>query len=303
MSDVGYRMSDPGTRHPGTSHIPHPTPDIRTIHPTALIDDHADLADDVTVGPYAVIGPNVKIGPGCRIESHVVITGHTTLGRNNRVGHHSVLGSDPQDLKYRGEDTTLTVGDNNDVREFVTMHLGTANGGGSTTVGSDNLLMVGAHIAHDSHVADRCILANNVLLAGHVTIEDCAVISGGAAIHHYVTVGRYAFVGGNAGVVHDCPPYMNTDGHPARVRGVNSIGLQRHQFDAATVERLKVACRLLYRGEAGNHATGVEQLRHDYPDDPIIRQVCQFAKRATASENGRYLETLRKDNKRRTPTR
>jgi len=273
------------------------------VHPTAIIEDGARLAGDVTVGPYAVIGPKATIGPATRIESHVVIAGRTTIGRANRIGHHSVLGGDPQDLKHRGEDTELIVGDHNDVREFVTMHRGTANGGGRTTVGDNNLLMVGAHIAHDSHLADRCILANNVLLAGHVTIEHCAVVSGGAAIHHYVTVGQYAFVGGNAGVVHDCPPYMNTDGHPARVRGVNSIGLHRHQFDPAVIERLKVACRLLYRGEAGNHAEGIEQLTRDYPDDPYIAELCAFARRATASENGRHLETTRKDNKRRTPTR
>jgi len=302
MADVGYRVSDVKGRHE-PSHIVHRTSYMPGIHPTAIVDDEAQLADDVTVGPYCVIGPHAVIGSGCRIESHVVIAGHTTLGRNNRIGHHSVLGGDPQDLKYRGENTQLIVGDHNDIREFVTIHLGTANGGGSTTVGNNNLLMVGAHVAHDSHIADRCILANNVLLAGHVVIEDCAVISGGAAIHHYVTIGQYAFVGGNAGVVHDCPPFMNTDGHPARVRGVNSIGLARHRFNDAAIERLKVACRMLYRREAGTHAAGIDQVEQDYPDDPMVREVCAFARRATASENGRYRESLRPDNKRQTPTR
>lgn len=257
----------------------------------------------MTVGPYSVIGPKATLGKGTRIESHVVITGNTTLGRNNRIGHHCVLGGDPQDLKYNGENTTLVVGDDNDVREFVTMHVGTANGGGTTTIGDGNLFMVGAHIAHDSHVANRCILANNVLLAGHVTIEDCAVISGGAAIHHYVTIGQYAFVGGNSGVVHDCPPFMNSDGHPARVRGVNVIGLHRHRFAEPVIERLKVACRLLYRREFGSHAEGIDQIEQDYPDDAHIKMVCDFARCATQSENGRYRETLRKDNKRQNPTK
>jgi UDP-N-acetylglucosamine acyltransferase len=274
------------------------------IHPTAVVDRQAELAQDARIGPYSVIGPEVSIGPGCQVMSHVVITGRTTLGQNNRVWHHTVLGAEPQDLKYRGEPAYLEIGDRNDIREFVTMHIGTANGGGATTVGDDNLFMVGAHVAHDSHVASHCILANNALLAGHITIEDYAVISGGAAIHHYVTIGRYAFIGGNSGVVHDCPPYMNTDGHPARVRSVNTIGLHRHQFDEATIENLKGVCRLIYRRDNGqNQEAGIAHAEAEFGSDPACHEVCRFARRAAQGINGRQREALRPDNKRVTPPR
>lgn len=269
------------------------------IHPTAIVDPKAELADGVVVGPYAVIGPHVRIGAGTRLDSHVVIEGHTTLGENNRVFHHATLGTEPQDLKYRGGPTELVIGDDNDVREFVTMHRGTENGGNTTTVGNGNLFMVGAHVAHDSHVASRAILANNALLAGHVTIDDYAVISGGAAIHHFVSIGRYAFVGGNSGVVHDCPPYMVSDGHPARVRGVNLIGLHRHNFDEDVIDRLKAVYRLLYRHEVCNQSEGIAQVETQFNGDPIIREVLDFARRAAEGVNGRYFEAKRHDNKRR----
>jgi UDP-N-acetylglucosamine acyltransferase len=163
--------------------------------------------------------------------------------------------------------------------------------------------MVGAHIAHDSHVGDRCILANNVLLAGHITIDDCAVLSGGVAIHHYVRVGRYSFVGGNSGVVHDCPPYMNSDGHPARVRSINLIGLHRHGFSEQTIENLKAVCRMLYKRENGNQADVIDRVEREFGDDPACREVCDFARIAAEGPNGRQREAQRKDNKRKSPTR
>lgn len=273
------------------------------IHPTAIVDPKATLAPDVIIGPYCIIGPEVTIGAGCELMSHVVITGRTTLGVNNRVWHHAVLGGEPQDLKFRGEPSTLVIGDDNDIREFVTMHIGTANGGGMTSVGSRNLFMVGAHVAHDSHVGSRCVLANNVLLAGHITIGDYAVISGGAAIHHYVRVGRYAFVGGNSGVVHDAPPYMNSDGHPARVRSVNFIGLHRHNFDEECIERLKAVCRLLYKRENGNQADVIDEVEAQFGHDPACREVCEFARVAAHGPNGRQDEAQRPDDKRHSPTR
>jgi len=195
------------------------------IHPTALVDRNAKLADDVAVGAYAVIGPKVTIGRHTRVGSHTVIEGRTSIGHNNRIGHHVCLGQYPQDLKYRGEDSTLEIGDHNDIRENVTMHIGTENGGGRTAIGSHNYLMVGAHVAHDCIIGDHTILSNNVMLAGHIIIHDHAILAGGAGVSHYVTIGRYAFIGGLAGIVHDCPPFMATDGHPARVRSVNAIGL------------------------------------------------------------------------------
>ncbi len=273
------------------------------IHPTAIVDGAAELADDCVVGPYCVIGPHVTVGPGTRLDSHVVLAGHTTLGRGNHLFSHVVLGEAPQDLKYQGEPTTLTLGDDNEIREFVTMHTGTANGDGCTTVGDRNMFMVGAHIAHDSHIGNHCILANNVLLAGHITIEDCAVVSGGTAIHHFVTIGRYAFIGGNSGLVHDAPPFMVSDGHPARVRGVNLIGLQRHHFDEAHVEHLKYAYRLLYKREQGNQNGAIDALEAELPGVACIGELCDFARRAAGGVHGRYRETLRRDDKRHSPPR
>ncbi len=272
------------------------------IHPTAVVDPGADLADDVVVGPHSVIGPNVTLGEGTRIGSGTVIEGCTILGRHNRVFHHALVGCEPQDLKYRGEKTTLVIGDHNDIRENVTIHVGTENGGGSTTVGSHNLFMVGSHIAHDSHVGDRCVLSNNVLLAGHIVVEDYAVIGGSAAITQYVTVGRYAYVGGLSGVVHDCPPFMVTDGHPAQVRGANLIGLARHRFDATSVDKLKAAYRLLW-GRRGNCQTGLEALEQAHGDDPHIAELCAFVQRSGRQRHGRHAEQFRRDDRRSSPAR
>ena len=271
------------------------------IHPTSLIDPAARLGQDVRVGPYSVIGPQVKIGAGTQIQSHAVIEGRTTIGCHNRIFHHATLGCEPQDLKYHGEPGTLEIGDHNDIREFVTMHIGTENGGGGTSVGSRNLLMVGVHIAHDSHIGHHVIMANNVLLAGHVFIDDYAVVSGGAAIHHFVTIGRYAFIGGNAGVVHDCPPYMISEGHPACVRGVNTIGLERHDFSTSAIENLKETYRLMFKREEGNQSEVIDRVEQQFAADSCVMEVCGFSRRMTDGIYGRWRETQRRDNKRTYP--
>lgn len=274
------------------------------IHPTAVVDRNAQLADDVVVGPFTVIGPKVRIGQGTVIGSHCVLEARTIMGRYNRVFHHVYLGGEPQDLKYRGEDGSLEIGDHNDIRENVSMHIGTDNGGGKSTVGSHNLIMVGAHIAHDSHVGDHCILSNNAMLAGHIVVGDHAILAGGAAVSHYVTIGRYAFVGGLSGVVHDCPPFMVSDGHPARARGVNSIGLTRHRFEEQTIENLKKAYLLLYSRRSGrSYAAALEEVEATLGDDPHVVELLDFARRTADALNGRYAESLRRDDKRRTPTR
>jgi UDP-N-acetylglucosamine acyltransferase len=273
------------------------------IHPTAIVDRNARIADDVQIGPYTMVGPKVTIGKGTVIGSHCVLEGRTTIGQYNRIFHHVTLGQEPQDLKYRGEDATLIVGDHNDIRELVTMHIGTANGGGSTTVGSHNLFMVNVHIAHDCHVGSHCILANNVMLAGHVNVEDHAVISGAAAISHFVTVGQYAFIGGLSAVVTDCPPYMSSDGHPARVRSFNKVGLVRHRFDPESIDAIGRAYVLIFGKRARNLAAGLEEAEARLGHDPYVTQVIQFVRRAAAAPHGRHLESLRPDNKRVTPTR
>jgi UDP-N-acetylglucosamine acyltransferase len=274
------------------------------IHPTAVVDRNAKIADDVTVGPFSVIGPRVQIGSGTSIASHCVIEGRTTLGRFNRVFHHCFLGGEPQDLKFRGEDATLEIGDYNDIRENVTMHIGTANGLGKTVVGSHNLIMVAAHIAHDCVVGDHCILSNAVLLAGHIEINDHAILAGAAAVSHYVTIGRYAYVGGLSGVVHDVPPFMISDGHPARVRAINAIGLGRHQFEPETIENLRKACQLLYtRKTEGSFLAALEEVDATMGHDAAVAELVTFARRMSDAPNGRYAEIARRDDKRRTPTR
>jgi UDP-N-acetylglucosamine acyltransferase len=270
-------------------------------HPTALVDPAAHLAEDVEIGPFTIVGPRVRIGAGTAVGAHCIIENLTTLGSGNKIGHHVCLGSRPQDLKFHGEEATCTIGDNNDIRENVTVHLGTENGGNDTSIGNGNLLMVGSHIAHDCHVRNRCIFANNVMLAGHVVVNDHAVISGGTAVSHYVTIGRHAFLGGLAGVVHDCPPFMVSDGHPNRCRGVNLIGLTRHGFTPDTLDALKRAYRALYgkRTErTGNPVDLLEELTAEHGHNPVALEFLDFFRRTTAAPNGRFAESERKDNKR-----
>lgn len=273
------------------------------IHPTAEIDSQATIAEDVEIGPYAVIGPHVQIDSGTTIGSHVVIEGHTRIGKCNEIFPHATLGQKPQDLKYHGEPAELIIGHHNEIREHVTMHIGTENGGGSTSVGNHNLIMVASHIAHDSHIANHCVLANNVLLAGHITIHDHANIGGAAALHHYVTVGRNAFVAGMARVTHDCPPFMITEGYPAQVRGVNLIGLARHEFSRQEIDQLKRAYLALYgRHRQTNHEQAIVQLRAAIPEQnsPYLEELLDFAEATAQSRSGRQAETHRRDDKRTT---
>jgi UDP-N-acetylglucosamine acyltransferase len=275
-----------------------------TIHPTAIVDPKAQLADDVVVGPYTLIGPNVRIGKGTRLGAHCIVENHTTIGEHNVIGHHVILGALPQDLKFRGEPATLIIGDHNDIRENVTAHIGTENGGGSTSIGSRNLLMVGAHVAHDCHIRSNTILANNVMLAGHIEIQDHAIVSGGAAITHYTTVGRYAFIGGTAGVVKDCPPFMISDGNHAYVRGVNVIGLTRHRFEKDTIDRLKRAYSALFgrrsrtSGAGGGLFQTIDQLRAEHNGDPVLRELLDFIHASAQAPHGRAAELARRDDKR-----
>lgn len=272
------------------------------IHPTAIIDPKAQIADDAQIGPYCHIGPHVTLGPGTRLVGHVTILGHTTLGSHNTVWPFATLGGDPQDLKFRGEPSRLIVGDQNVIRESVTIHLGTENGGGVTTVGSDNLIMVGTHVAHDCIIGNHIVLANAVHLAGHIVIEDQVVVSGASGVHHYVTLGQYAFIGGMTRIVHDAPPFMIVEGNPSTVRGVNTIGLNRHQFPEATVDRLKDAYRRLFRrgqddGAAPTVAQNLARLEADYPDDECISVLIEFIRRSSIGLFGRYLESQRTDDR------
>lgn len=226
------------------------------IHKTAIISDKAKLAQGVSVGPYAVIGDGADIGKDCQIGAHCVIEGNTTIGANTQVFTGAVIGSRPQDLKFKGEKVFLEIGEGNVIREYCTFNPGT-NDGGKTVVGNNNLFMAYSHVAHDCRVGNNCIIANNGTLAGHVAIEDSAVIGGLVAIHQFVRVGRLSIVGGCSKVVQDIPPFSTCDGHPAKVYGLNLIGLRRHKIPRESIHALDKAFKILFNsGLTSRNALG-----------------------------------------------
>lgn len=217
------------------------------IHPTAIIDPTAELAENVDVAPYVVIGPHVKIGSGTRIGAHAVIDSWTEVGRDNHIYQFASVGAPPQDLKYSGEETHLKIGHRNRIREFATLHRGTAEGGGLTTVGSDCLFMAYSHVAHDCIVQDHVILANGATLAGHVEVEKNAILGGLAAIHQFCRIGCHTMISGGAMVAQDIPPFTVAQGDRAKTMGLNLIGLKRRGFTEETMRGLKQAYRLIFR--------------------------------------------------------
>lgn len=221
------------------------------IHPTAVVSPGAELHESVEVGPYTVIGPKVRIGAGTVVGPHAVIEGRTTIGQNNRIFQFASVGAVPQDLKYRGEDTELVLGDGNTVREFVTLNIGTAGGGGATRIGNKNLFMANSHVGHDSVVGNGCIIANSAALAGHVTLEDHVHFGGLAAVHQFTRIGRHAFISGGAMVTMDVPPYCTAQGDRAELAGLNTVGMQRAGYTPEQIQRIKDAYRILFRSKLG----------------------------------------------------
>lgn len=221
------------------------------IHPTALVDPEARLGEGVEVGPFTVIGPKVTIGDGCSISSHVQIASHVRLGKMNRVFSFASIGAPPQDLKFKGEDTWVEIGDGNTIREYVTVNRGTVHGGGVTRVGSQTLLMAYCHVAHDCQVGSRVVMANAATLAGHVEVGDGAIIGGLVGVHQFVRIGEYSIVGALSGVPMDVPPYVTAVvARPQRgqsLYGLNVIGLKRNQFTEEAISGLKKAYRILFR--------------------------------------------------------
>jgi UDP-N-acetylglucosamine acyltransferase len=238
------------------------------IHTTAVVSPRAELASDVRVGPYAVVEDEVRIGEGCEIGAHAVVKRFTTLGARNRVYEHATLGGEPQDVKFRGEPSRLVIGDDNLIREYVTVHR--ASGEDATTrLGSRNFLMVGVHVAHNCEVGDDNTFANGVALAGHIAVEDHVFLSSNVGAHQFVRFGRYAMVGGKSKIVQDVLPFFTTDGNPPSVRGLNTIGLRRGGFAAETRTALKRAYQLLFRTRlplttalAALEEAGDEHVRH-----------------------------------------
>jgi UDP-N-acetylglucosamine acyltransferase len=215
------------------------------IHPTAIVGSRVELGKDVRVAPYAVIEDDVTIGDGCEIGAHSVIKRFTSLGDRNRVYEHATLGGEPQDVKFKHERSHLVIGDHNLIREYVTIHRASGEGE-ATRVGNRNFLMVGVHIAHNCRVGDDNTLANGAALAGHIVIEDRAFLSNNVGCHQFIRIGRYAMIGGKAKIVQDVLPFFTTDGNPARVRGLNSVGLRRAGVSAESRRALRGAYRLLF---------------------------------------------------------
>lgn len=216
-------------------------------HPTAIIDKNAIVAEDVTVGPFTIIGPDVEIGSGTIIESHVVLKGPTKIGKNNHIYQFSSIGEATPDLKYNGEPTRLVIGDNNVIREGVTLHRGTIQDRHETTIGNDNLIMAYAHVGHDSVIGDHCILVNNAALAGHVHIGDWAILGGYTLVHQYCHIGAHCFTGMGSAIGKDVPAYMMVNGAPAQAKTINAEGLKRRGFAKEDIERLQSAYKTIYR--------------------------------------------------------
>jgi len=252
-----------------------------TIHPSALVDPSAELGGDVTVGPFAIVGPNVLVAAGCRIGPRVTLQRNVRLAEDVVIGDGSILGGDPQDLKYRGEETWVEIGAGTIIREYSTINRATS-ATLKTTVGARCFIMSYVHLAHDCHVGDDVVIANATQCAGHVTIQDHAVLSGLNAVHQFVTIGSYAFVGGGSRVNQDIPPYVKAVGNPMELYGLNTIGLQRAGFSPDTVAALKRAYRLFFNSDL-NLSQALERARTELPGFPEIDRFLAFVE---SSERG-----------------
>jgi len=259
------------------------------LHPTAIVAPGAILAEDVIVGPYCIVGEYVTLAAGVTLRPHAVIDGRTIIGEGTRVFPFASIGLEPQDLKYRGEQSELVIGRNNTIREYVTMNLGTAGGGMVTRVGDNCLFMVGAHVAHDCQIANHVIMANNATLAGHVVVEEYAVLGGLCAIHQYVRIGKHAMIGGMSGVERDVIPYGQVMGERARLYGLNIIGMQRRGFSREDIQGLRNAYQILFSSdgtlsdrvtEAAERFTGIG------PVDDIIDFIRADSSRAICQPKG-----------------
>ncbi len=258
--------------------------DIMPIHPTAIIDNSSEISPDVHIGPYCTIGPHTCIGAGCVLDSHVCIQGWTTIGERCRFYCHGSIGTDPQDLKYKGEQTCLKIGNDNVFREFVSVNRGTVGGRGITTIGNHNFIMAYSHVAHDSLVGDNVIMANAATLAGHVTVGDHATVGAFSAVHQFCRVGPHAFIGGFSVITRDALPFIKTVGErkEAKIYGINSIGLQRKGFSEQCIEELKQAYRICFRSKM-NTSDALARVKEKRWSSPEVATLIEFME---SSERG-----------------
>jgi len=248
---------------------------MANVHFGSVVEDGAQIGRDVEIGPFCFVGRNVVLGDDVKLHSHVVITGDTQVGENTEIFPFASLGNIPQDLKFDGEASSLTIGKNNIIREHVTMSPGTKGGGLVTTVGNNCLFMVGSHVAHDCVVKDNVILANNATLAGHVLVEEFAVLGGLSAVHQFVRIGRHAMVGGMSGVEQDVIPYGSVLGNRARLAGLNIVGLKRRGFSRAEIAILRKAYRLLF-AEEGTISERLEDVTEMYTESQAVMDIVSF---------------------------
>ncbi len=246
------------------------------IHASAIVEDGAVIGDKVQIGPYAVIGPEVRLSEGVRIGSHVVVTGQTVIGRGTEVFPFASLGTAPQDLKFRGERSTLEIGENVKIRENVTMNPGTEGGGAVTRVGDNCLFMVGSHVAHDCHVGSNVIAANNATLAGHVEVGDFAVLGGFCGIHQFARIGAHAMVGGMTGVERDVIPYGSVIGNRAHLAGLNMVGMKRRGFDRPQIHALRAAYKAVFLDEDGSLHERASAVAAGLEGDGAAREMVDF---------------------------
>ena len=251
-----------------------------SIHPTAIVHPKAELDEDVIIGPYCMIGEHVKIGRGTELLSHVCIDGWTEIGQRCKIFSYASIGTPPQHLQYHDEPTRVVIGDENIIREYVTINRGTAFGGGVTILEKHNFLMAYVHIAHDCHVGSNVVMANAATLAGHITIGNYSVIGGLVGIHQYVRVGDYAMIGGCSAVSRDVPPFMRAAGHHANLYGLNSIGLRRRGFSVQRIRVLKQAYKLLFRKNQ-RMTDAIKLARHQFEDSPDVLVLLTFLETST----------------------
>ena len=244
------------------------------IHKTAIIDPKAKISSNVKIGPYSIIGPHVEIDDDVEIQSHVNISGHTIIGRNNKIYPMASIGSDPQDLKYKGEKTTLMIGANNTIREHVTINTGTIQGGGITKVGSNNLIMIGAHIAHDCIIGDNIVMANNSAIAGHAEIEDFVIIGAKCGIQQFTRIGKMAMIGGMTAVSRDVIPYGLSTGNRNFLNGINIIGLRRDKVENKEIIGLTEAYKEIFKSK--NLSENLNKMNGKFKDNSLVRDVLEF---------------------------
>ncbi len=254
-----------------------------SIHPAAVIDKSAELDSSVYVGPYAVIEKGARIDAGTRVEAHAVVTGLTTIGKNNLIGSFATVGGAPQDLSYKGDPTEVIIGDNNQIREYASVHRGTAGGHGKTIIGNNNLLMAYIHVAHDCKIGDNVIMANVATLGGHVEIGDNASIGGLVAVHQFCRIGTFSYIGGVSGISLDVPPFVIIAGTRNRMRisGINKIGLRRNGFSKDTIKNLDRAFRIIFRTPNLLMKDAIEVAKTELGDCPEVQTMVHFFENST----------------------